>query len=121
MLCLQTTDGRNTETTVTSELLGINIAEPMIIASWVVKLKHMDEMVYLAMKSPNGYERGLVLNEILGATDDSGELCFVVNWGQGGVGDVELVPASIVNEKSPQEVIEYYEKHLIINENAQEL
>lgn len=126
-LCLQKTEERNAESTVKSESLDIDntvpstSAEPVIIRSWVVKLQHIDEMVYLVIKSPNGYDRGLVLSKILGATDDTGELCFVVKWDEGDNGDVELVPATIVNEKNPQEVIEYYERRLIINENAQEL
>lgn len=107
-------DTQNAETVSSS----INTTtEPEIISSWMVDLKGADQKISLSVQSPNGYDRGQVLDDIIGATDDTGELCFVVKWANSN--DVELVAAAIVNTKNPQEVISFYEKHLILLEFQQ--
>lgn len=65
-----------------------------------------------------GYERGLELDEIVGATDYTGKLMFLVRWHN--CNELDLLPAKEVNEKSPYEVIKYYEAKCPLNRLTQE-
>lgn len=58
-----------------------------------------------------GFARGLEPERIVGSTDESGELVFLVEWK--GSKWADLVPAREANVKCPQVVIKYYEKHLV--------
>ncbi|CAF0994177.1 unnamed protein product [Adineta steineri] len=61
-----------------------------------------------------GYNRGLVPETLMGATDIyDGELMFLVKWK--GVAKPELVPSRIVNKQSAQLVIKFYEDRLTWN------
>ena len=57
-----------------------------------------------------GFERGREAEEILGATDASGALLFLIKWKD--TDDADLVKAKEANEKCPQVVIAFYEKRL---------
>jgi len=59
---------------------------------------------------PVGYDRGLKLEKILGATDANGELMFLIKWEN--LEEPDLVPSSIANVKDPQTVIKFYEERL---------
>jgi len=64
-----------------------------------------------------GYNRGLVPDMLMGATDIyDGELMFLVKWD--GIAKPELVPSRIVNKQSPQLVIKFYEDRLTWNSTA---
>uniref|UniRef100_A0A8D8LUS6 Heterochromatin protein 1 n=1 Tax=Cacopsylla melanoneura TaxID=428564 RepID=A0A8D8LUS6_9HEMI len=68
------------------------------------------ESVADSYAGPNGFERGLKLERIVGATDVTGNLTFLVKWD--GCDELDLVSAPVCNEKEPSAVIKFYEERL---------
>lgn len=78
------------------------------------KRKHTDDSAPKKKKKGEkrltGFDKGMEAEEILGATETSGEVHFLIKWK--GVNDAELVPSKIANVKIPQMVIAFYEARL---------
>lgn len=65
----------------------------------------------------NGFDKGFTAQEIIGATEDSGQVLFLIKWKE-EMQDYELIPSRIVNVRIPQMVIAFYEARLTWSSGA---
>lgn len=67
------------------------------------------------IQKPRGYERGLPIEQIVGATDTKGDIFYLVKWQF--CDEFDLVPGSDLKQKNPEFIIDFYEKRSIYQRN----
>lgn len=67
------------------------------------------------IQKPRGYERGLPIEQIVGATDTKGDIFYLVKWQF--CDEFDLVPGSELKQKNPEFIIDFYEKRSIYQRN----
>ena len=72
----------------------------------------MEKKVGKEDDSPKGFARGLEPETILGATDETGEILFLVKWKN--CKETDFVRAKEANVKIPETVIKFYEDHSVM-------
>lgn len=70
-----------------------------------------DEPAQKKAKESSGFERGLIPEKILGATDSAGPLKFLVKWKE--IDKPDLVSHDEVKTKCPLLLIDFYQQHLV--------
>ncbi|XP_067618786.1 chromobox protein homolog 3 [Eurosta solidaginis] len=60
------------------------------------------------IQKPRGYERGLAMEQIVGATDETGDVSYLIKWQF--CDEFDLVAGAEVREKNPEFIIDFFER-----------
>ncbi|XP_053947061.1 chromobox protein homolog 3 [Anastrepha obliqua] len=60
------------------------------------------------IQKPRGYERGLAMEQIVGATDETGDVSYLIKWQF--CDELDLVAGEEVRQKNPEFVIDFFER-----------
>ncbi|XP_036323132.1 chromobox protein homolog 3 [Rhagoletis pomonella] len=60
------------------------------------------------IQKPRGYERGLAMEQIVGATDETGDVSYLIKWQF--CDELDLVVGEEVRQKNPEFVIDFFER-----------
>lgn len=85
-----------------------NSWEPVENIDCVQLIKQYEEAA--ARKREQSKQPAKVVDKILGATDESGSMCFIVKWK--GIAQAEFIESKDANILFPQDVIKFYEERL---------
>ncbi|XP_070073028.1 chromobox protein homolog 1-like [Drosophila takahashii] len=103
-----------------------NLDCPLLIANFEESLKNpkkkeAKKRLFSASSTPvkleddteeqTAFDRGLEPSKILGASNSTGQLMFLMHWK--GTDQADMVPAQLANIRCPQVVIKFYEERLV--------
>ncbi|XP_037947706.1 chromobox protein homolog 1-like [Teleopsis dalmanni] len=60
------------------------------------------------IQKSRGYDRGLAIEQIVGATDTTGDVSYLVKWQF--CDEFDLVPGALVRQKNPEFIIDFFER-----------
>lgn len=69
------------------------------------------------IEKPRGYNRGLEIDSVVGASDYNGQVMYLVKWKD--CDELDLLSSKEIVNKNPEILIEFYEKRSIFRENIQ--
>ncbi|XP_031329940.1 chromobox protein homolog 1-like isoform X2 [Photinus pyralis] len=102
-----------------------NLDCPGLVEEFEVSRRRKHEFQYLTITSSGcetpdvskkkviGFDRGLKPERILACTNTNGQLLFLMQWKNST--KVDLVPSVEANMRCPEVVIDFYERHIVLN------
>jgi hypothetical protein len=85
------------------------LKDKVLKGTFKVNGEDVDESTFDIIEEPSGFKKGWEPLEVLGATEDNGQILFLIKWKHG---HSSLVYATEANKLIPQMVIKFYESKL---------